>query len=371
MYPDILNIFLTERCNLECRYCFLDKSNNQEKEISLKLLKKAVASFLKLPSEKKILNFSGGEPLLCFGKTRGLVESLRQFKKSTPINYSLVTNGTLLKKIHFDFFENNGFSCKVSLDGSKKTHDKNRLFRLKNAGSSYERIFENLKTLYKDNTASVSMVFTPQTAGNLLTNIKSLWKEEFHDIDFFPQVNTQWSKNDLKKIKSSFKKIEKFIILSFQKAKTEKDVFKNSFLQSLTQRDYSKKNILCNKIHLGSDGKFYCCEKAFSLSKEKREKYVVGVARGQIDNNSRLNLLRQIERKIENLSGVECKKCQYVKYCFCRIGRFIYCSQLGEGDFRGYFFQHCYISKIYIKTFLIIIKALKNNILFKKTYGIT
>lgn len=365
----ILNILLTKRCNLECNYCYLDKGNNQNKEITKEILNKAIAIFLKLPSKKKTLNFSGGEPLLRFGTIKEIIEPLRQFKNTANLNYSLVSNGTLLNKSHFDFFKENGIVCKISLDGVKKAHDRQRPFKSKKGGSSYERIIKNIKTIHKEDSVGISMVFTPQAAGSLLTNIKSLWENGFHDIDFFPQNNKQWSKNDLRKIESSFKKVKKFIILTFKKATTEKDIFRNSFLQYLAQKDSSKKNILCDRIHLGWDGQFYCCGKVFSLPEQERKQYGIGNVKDGIDNTRRLSLLRQGEREIKNLTGVECQKCRYANYCFCRIGSFIYFSSR-TGDFKKYFFQHCYISKIYIQTFLQIIKELKKNSLFQETYGI-
>lgn len=369
IYPNVLNIFLTKRCNLKCIYCYVNKERERNKELTIDTFKKAFDLFLRLPSKNKVLHFTGGEPLLKFKKIKEIVKYTKRFKDTNNFNYSIVTNGTLLNKSQLRFFKSNEIAYKISLDGTKETHDSQRPFKFKNADSSYKQIIENIKTIHEKNDIGVSMVFSPCAVEDLSSNIKSLWKKGFHEIDFFPQAYARWSKNDLIKMKGSLKEIEDFIILIYKEAKFEKDIFKNSLTHSFMHKNKVEKDSLCDQIHLGWDGNFYCCDKALSLSKQERKKYVIQRKKGQIDNNGRLDLLKQIEIEIEKLTGIDCKKCRYVKYCFCRIGSFIYFSSRPD-DFRNYFLQHCYISKVYIKTFSKIIKELNKNILFKKTYGI-
>ena len=79
-----MRIFLTNKCNLNCVYCFKDK-RKREPELSsiIQQIKKA---------RKKIL-IRGGEPLL-----RGDISYILQFAKSRGLKIGLETNGILLNK---------------------------------------------------------------------------------------------------------------------------------------------------------------------------------------------------------------------------------------------------------------------------------
>ena len=59
-----LSIYLTERCNLSCTYCYINK--NCRKELNFATLKKAVDFFYYNSGTHKSFSFLGGEPLLAY-----------------------------------------------------------------------------------------------------------------------------------------------------------------------------------------------------------------------------------------------------------------------------------------------------------------
>jgi len=75
--PDSLNIFATNRCNLSCRYCFVDKRYSTSPTVNVAAIKRTINWFLSLSGEKKTITFIGGEPLLEFKKLKNIIVFIR------------------------------------------------------------------------------------------------------------------------------------------------------------------------------------------------------------------------------------------------------------------------------------------------------
>ena len=373
--PSALTVSLTQDCNLKCSYCFVN-SSRIKKKINLTFLYKSIDVFLRLPAPAglKTITFSGGEPLLRFSKLRDIHSHIQQQANfpSNRIRISVVTNGTLLTKKCYDFFKKKNVTLRVSIDGNKITHDRNRKFKLQKQASTHKQITENLGQLrniandkYK---IRASLVFNPHTVSNLLKNIRYLQKLGFRHIDFYPDMCYQWSEEELKNLKGVFKKFVSFYIDSFNNSKKDTDVFRNSLLFSFLKQMEIYKPISCSKVHLDEGGNFYCCDKVFSLPESERSKFIIGNANRGINNRLRLKLLEKKRQEIKKITGKDCNLCQYLKYCFCPIGNYIYISFHGL-DFKQYFSGFCRISQIYIRSLFEIRKNLKNHPLFIKTYN--
>jgi len=372
-YPNNLNIFLNKRCNLRCNYCFVNKNGSKNKEINIASLNKAIDIFLELPGRQKTISFSGGEPLLRFGKIRNLYQYMQHKNNgNAKLVVAVVTNGTFLSESHYNFFKENGIILKVSIDGNKSVHDYNRPFKLKKYGSSYERIIKNLKQFRgnknEEYKIGASLVFSPVSVRRLLKNIKSLWKIGFGYIDFYPDLYAHWSEEELDEIELVLQEFKNFYLAIFENAKSENDIFENSLLHNFINEIQVYKPILCQKIHLDWKGNFYCCDKVFSLPEYKRKEFIIGDIDRGIDNRLRLRLLDQKRKEIRDLTGKDCNVCKYLKYCFCPIGHYIYFTSCTL-DFKQYFPQFCRISQIYIKNFLEIKRYLKSNPLFTQIYS--
>lgn len=168
-------IEVTQDCNLRCKYClFSNESSTRSHNVmtmSESMAKKAIDFYFKtyidtiknLPENlrKKIcslakpnLSWWGGEPFLNFKlikTTKKYFESLPWAKygiKKNELAYTVVTNLTVFNHEILNFLIDNNVYLFVSIDGGKKEHDFNRVY--KNNNGTFEIVSKNLDIIIKN-----------------------------------------------------------------------------------------------------------------------------------------------------------------------------------------------------------------------------
>jgi len=126
-----LHIFVvTTACNMGCVYC---QANNGAPSTALHMSKevaeKAVDIALQSPAHHLTFEFQGGEPLLNFEIIKHIVSYAEENKGLHEINYSVVTNLTLLSDEMLEFFIDHCFGISTSIDGPEFLHNVNRPFK--------------------------------------------------------------------------------------------------------------------------------------------------------------------------------------------------------------------------------------------------
>lgn len=101
---DIINIKLGGKCNLHCKYCHALKDEYNFDERILPKIKEL---------KPKLINFSGGEPLLYWEWIKKIVNYIGPIEKG----YSIVTNGTLVNDEIVEFANKNVIRISLSFDG--------------------------------------------------------------------------------------------------------------------------------------------------------------------------------------------------------------------------------------------------------------
>ena len=139
--PGFVTFFNTDRCNLECVFCDVWKTQSHKStELSTD---ETISVFKKLPNFD-CLRISGGEPFL-----RSDVSEIVNFvdKNNKPFMIHFTTNGVLRQNIirNFKKFSNPGkIHIKVSIDGTDNKHD-----YVRGIDGTYERVMETIKSLIK------------------------------------------------------------------------------------------------------------------------------------------------------------------------------------------------------------------------------
>lgn len=157
---DLKNIVfeVTEKCNLNCRYCGLSERLYQRYDIRksrdlpfekaqlmidylLNLWRKNYISDTNMPF---IVSFYGGEPLLNMSLVKKIIDYIERLDTSgRQIHYAMTTNAMLLDK-YIDFLVEKKFYLTISLDGDETAQS----YRIDRSGNnSYDRVMQNVKLL--------------------------------------------------------------------------------------------------------------------------------------------------------------------------------------------------------------------------------
>lgn len=155
-YISVMYLILTEKCNFDCSYCFIERHMDLQKAnvMSKETAKKAIDFFVyqikkqpKLFEEEKAILFYGGEPLSNYSVLKyaaNLINRyIREGKLPVKTELSLVTNGSLLTESIAKELSQMGVSFSISLDGATAKANQCRIFH--GGKPAYENIINGIK----------------------------------------------------------------------------------------------------------------------------------------------------------------------------------------------------------------------------------
>jgi uncharacterized protein len=151
---------VTEKCNLNCKYCGLSEQLykkydiRKSRDLPFKKAKMVIDYLLNLWGENYItdtnlpfiMSFYGGEPLLNMSLIKKIIDYVeRSNTTGRQIYYAMTTNAMLLDK-HLDFFVEKNFYLTISLDGNEASQS----YRIDRSGNnSYNQVIHNVKLLQR------------------------------------------------------------------------------------------------------------------------------------------------------------------------------------------------------------------------------
>ncbi len=125
-----LILFVSEACNLRCKYCYVMRPNNNSNKMMMseETAKNLARRIFSQYESCNFVQFFGGEPTLNISAMRAFVdETLRMVSEgivSCPPSFGIVTNGASRHSREMvAFCRENKISATVSLDGFKHIHD--------------------------------------------------------------------------------------------------------------------------------------------------------------------------------------------------------------------------------------------------------
>jgi radical SAM protein with 4Fe4S-binding SPASM domain len=137
--PIIVDVFVTNRCNLDCVHCFSSEIDQSASELSIGELESVFVQLEELGVFEVRIN--GGEPFL-HSNIHDILRILRgrRFKKV------LLTNGTLLDRRTITLLKEAQITPTVSLDGSNaEQHD-----QFRGVSGSFDRTVNSLRLLHSE-----------------------------------------------------------------------------------------------------------------------------------------------------------------------------------------------------------------------------
>ncbi len=226
-----LNIKLTDKCNLRCKYC---PNIHGKSETSKEIIDKAIDLYTKNNWKNFYFELSGGEVT----EVPHLLEyALSQIPKHIIVK--IITNGTntrkeRIQKILSDNAER--LMLVLSVDGDKKEHDQNRIFH-KNKAGTWDSIDLDFLFSKNWNSFSASCVATLNNVHNLYERIKYIYSMGFREIGISVDHTRVWNREHLWLYEKALCNIYKFYL-------SVKDI-KNLVQLTVVNTLKSQKDIRC------------------------------------------------------------------------------------------------------------------------------
>lgn len=259
----IYTIVVTNECNLKCSYCYEGEKNKQSMSIETadKVIDFIKKTFMKTKSKETHIVFHGGEPLLNLKIIKYIKIKLDNEINNDDIIYEMTTNGTIMNSEILEFLNDNDIQLSISVDGSRKSHDKYRVFR--NGKGSYDIVIKNLKQLVANNLIPrCRMTYSSDNFRELFNGIldlKNIGLNLFAISSNF--YDKSWTRDSVDELKED---IEKLIKLQEEN---------NIHISTVDKSQICKKQGDCfggiTSFSISPEGKIYPC--IYNINSEKFE----------------------------------------------------------------------------------------------------
>ncbi len=247
-------LLVTTRCNMRCRYCFIEKTNE---DLSREKAEEVVKAFILSPGREKQLLICGGEPILSFNFLKKIIPFTRFLakKQNKLVVISIATNGTLIKKEHLNFFNKYNVKLAISIDGGRRTHNKFRVFR--NGMGSFSKVSGNLPLIFrslKEENICALMAVHPLEVKKMYDNFIFLTKLGFRSINIEPIQTITWGKKERKEFSSQLDRIFDYII---EEIRNKRFLFLNCLSRIIARQEAFNKMTGVHPSGMVGDSCFY------------------------------------------------------------------------------------------------------------------
>lgn len=331
---ETMTLQITQQCNLRCSYCVYSgnyRNRMHTNEIMSDEIAKKGLDFLaehSIDSDRVHISFYGGEPLLRFEFVRKQMEYAKNRLKGKEITFGMTTNATLLTEEIIDYFASNEVMLRISIDGDKEGHDKNRKFANSNRGSfgAIIKKIEMIANMYPEyfKKLSFNIVLDPQSP---FKNIALFFKNTLFSANNNLTAGLISDKYALHEtnISEIFKQeygYELFKYLLFKLGILEEKEVSNLFEGYFNSIDIIEKRVLSElgsvmhpggpclpgvrKLFVTTDGTFYPCERV----DEESDIMKIGSVYDGFYIEKALSILN-----IGLITNQDCKNCWAVRYC--------------------------------------------------------
>lgn len=180
----LMELFLTDACNLACPYCFVQEKW-QHRVMSLETMQESVRFLMRESRDVRDVSIvlMGGEPMLQYGRLQQFLPWAHDLAAThgKRIRFDMTSNGTLLDDEKAAFLHQQRVMVLLSIDGDKATHDRHR--PTKSGQGSFERVLTGLQALKRHQRyVGAKMTIVQDQVPHLRANVAAL---AGHGVDYF------------------------------------------------------------------------------------------------------------------------------------------------------------------------------------------
>lgn len=321
-----ITFIVTKDCQLACKYCYL-VGKNQKERMSWDIARQSIDFFLKDPIVSNrasvIWDFIGGEPFLeidlidkiCDYIKRNLYESNHHWFNSYRFSFS--TNGINYgsEKVQ-NFIKKNRkhLSVGITIDGTKKKHDLNRIW--KGSGpekGSYEDVVKNIPLwLSQFPDASTKVTISSEDIPYICESVIHLYSLGIHEVNINAVFEDTWKDGDDELFEKQLLLLSDAIIDGNYYKNYACSFFDESIGRSLPIGDNKNWCGAGNMIAVDAAGNFYPCTRFAAYSLREKKPIIIGNVWDGIDKN-KLRPFLTLDRTTQ--SPQECIDCEVASGC--------------------------------------------------------
>ena len=310
-----LNVVVTEKCNLACKYCYM---HNNPVNMSYEVADGIISKLNDLINSLNIFNFNrakivyfGGEPLI----NLDIIKYIHSKVKNNPLvdGELIISNLLLLNNQTLNYLSQENIPVSWSFDGL--WNENNRV--LVNGNSSLAEYEKKIDLIKLVNTSPKTMI-SPASVDTIIDNFEYM----YYHLGIIPKFalvrDDIWSKNDIDKFRNIMDKlIDRYVYLikndeKFKDMIPDIDLFTLPIMDCIVNKQYGKRPFSCFAGSGGCavmpNGDIYPCGRFGSNKLFKYGNVLEELNKEEIQKINKNVYINPVEIK-------ECKSCKLYKYC--------------------------------------------------------
>ena len=320
-----ITFIVTKDCQMACKYCYLIGKNNSER-MSWDVAKTAIDYILTnndLFSEDAVVwDFIGGEPFLEISLIDKICDYLKEqmFKLKHPwfdsYRFSFSTNGLNYHTAEVQQFIKkniNHLSIGITIDGTKRKHDLNRIWKGNNEGT-YDYVVRNIP-LWQEQFPGAGTKVTISNADipYISESVLHLYALGIHEVNINCVFEDVWHEGDDMLLEEQLLQLADSIIDGGYYNDYACSFFSESIGKPL-DRELDNQN-WCGAgrmLSIDAAGNFYPCTRFAQYSLRDKKAWIIGNVNDGIDKN-KLRPFLTLDRCTQ--SRPECVDCEVASGC--------------------------------------------------------
>ncbi len=316
-----ITFIVTKDCQLTCKYCYLVGKNSKER-MSFEIAKQAIDYLLDEKCNFKepgvVWDFIGGEPFLeidLIGQICNYIKCEMYRKNHKWFNnyrFNFSTNGLNYHESKIQRFieENHShLSIGITIDGTKRKHDLNRIYR--SGKGSYEDVVRNIPLWQKQfPNEGTKVTISSDDIPYIKESVLHLYSLGIHEVHINCVFENVWKEGDDKDFERQLVELADAII--------DEGYYKDfncSFFSEDIGKPLADNVNWCGAgmmIAVDAAGYFYPCTRFAAYSLRSKRPIIIGNVKDGIDQN-KLRPFLTLDRTTQ--SKQECLDCEVASGC--------------------------------------------------------
>lgn len=322
-----ITFIVTKDCQLACKYCYLVGKNSKER-MSWKVAKQAIDYILDheedMREESVIWDFIGGEPFLEIDLIDQICDYLKKemFRRDhhwfNSYRFNFSTNGINYntdKVQHFIMKNRYHLSIGITIDGTRKKHDLNRIYKGEgNEKGSYDDVVKNIPLwLEQFPNAGTKVTISSADIPYIKESVLHLYSLGIHEVNINCVFEDVWHEGDDKLFEEQLIQLAD-VIIDRKYYENYTCSFFNDTIGKPMDCVFNNQNWCGTGMMLAIDaeGNFYPCTRFAQYSLRSKKARIIGNIHDGIDKN-KLRPFLTLDRCTQ--SKPECINCEVADGC--------------------------------------------------------